>query len=547
MANLGKVVTQNNFLSNKNANWRTYHQDLATFGSPRKANITTPRITGDRVNLNFLYDQTAVRSVKKFTAGFFSNLTNPATKWYGFTLQNQNRMTKTIEIFFRDCTEIQLAVQSRTNLYNTLKEFFADYGVFGTGTIFKHKDPKTKINYAMVPIEQVNIEDDAHGRTVGLYRNFKLQADQAAMEWGRNAGPAVAEKMKEGKNYDLMDFLHYVGPRDKRNPYMLDSKSMAFESLWIAKQGNGKEAHLMEESGFNRLPYYVGRYWKEATEQFGFSPMMDVLADIKLINACIKTWLRRAMKEGGPAWQVPDKSFALPLNFNSDAINYRDPSIPADAIQPIGISNGSFSITKEFIEYIKDNIEDGFYVKVFEAMTRLAGSGKRTVPEVVQIIQEGMIQLGPIVSQCTYEVLDPLNTDTFFDLLEMGLFPDVPEELEGQEFYPVYESPLALAQRQTSLQSQDQFMARAQGIGSMFPDSLLRLDPDKMIVGIAKTLKVSPEFLRSDSEVKKVMEAKAQMQRAQIQMDTAHKQVAVMETGAKAALHGAKAKQAEAA
>ena len=544
MPDIEKIIRQNNQLSGKNADWRSYHQDLATFGLPRKAYITTPRITGERINLNFLYDQTAVRSVKKFVGGFFSNLTNPATKWYGFTLQNQNRMTKNIEIFFRDVTEIQLAIQSRTNLYNVFKEFFADYGVFGTSTIAKHKDPKTKINYMMIPIEQVNIVDDAHGRTTDVYRNFKLTLDQAYGLWGKKAGEQVLEGMKEKPN-NQADFLHYVGPRERYNPYMLDNTNMKFQSLWIAKQGSNKGAHLIEEGGFDRLPYYVGRYWKDASETFGFSPMMDVLADIKLINACVKTWLRRAMKEASPAWQVPDKSFALPLNFNSDAINYRDPSVPADAVTPLGISNGAFSITKEFIEYIKNNIEEGFFVQVFQAFADITKA--MTVPEVQARIQEGMIQLGPIVSQCQYEVLDPLNIDTFFDLLEMGVFPDVPEELSGEEFYPVYESPLALAQKQTSMQSMDQFMARAQGIGSVFPDALQRIDPDKMIMGIARTLRVSPEFLRSDSEVQQIIQMKAKMMQSQLQMDQAHKGAAILETGAKAALHGAKAQEAQAA
>jgi hypothetical protein len=267
-ADIKQILQKNQYLTSNNGNWISYWQDVADYCLPRKAWMTSVKAKGETLKFNFLYDSTAIRCSQKMASGFHSNLTNQSTKWFGLTLYDRNKMSKPLEIWFKRAVETMLAVMSQTNLYNVLKEFYLDYGVFGTGSILTQKHQKKKLSYLSVPIQQINIEEDDEERVISVYNNFKLNAMQAYGKWGRRAGESVV-KAYEGdgnKPFVMMDFVHYVGPRGDRNSFMIDDLNMPWESVWI----NKKDKCIMAESGFKRMPYQVGRFWKDNTDCFGF-------------------------------------------------------------------------------------------------------------------------------------------------------------------------------------------------------------------------------------------------------------------------------------
>lgn len=536
MADVQKIIREDLQLTGKRSNWDSYQQDVASFCMPYKANITTPHLTGDRLKFNWLYSSVAIRDLKKSVAGFHSNLTNPSTKWFRWTLYNENEMSRASEIWFKRCTEIMFQVFSQTNLYNVLKEFYGQYIGLGTGPILKSRHPKKKLVFKSVPLGNINFKEDKDGSVISVYNSFKLTAEQAVGMWGKDkVGKAVNEMFRD-KPQNEMDFMHYVGPRDVRNPYMMDQKNMPFSSCWIAKA----EKHEIEEQGLPRLPYYVGRFWKVEGDPFGYSPAMDALAEIKLLNAAIKTWLRRAMKEADPPIQMPSRGFAMPLNMNPAGIIYRDPAVPNDALQAVGFGAGQFSITEKFLDYIERNIHEAFFVDVFQSFSLLTKN--MTVPEVQKRISEGMVLLGPIVNQCEYEVLTPLLTDCFFDLMEQGAFPPMPEELAGKNFGPVYESPLSRAAKETELTNLDQYLARAAQISAvMGPQALDPINTDRVLQFVAKTLGIDPQLMNSPEEIKLTREQRQQLEQARLVLEGSHKEAAIQDTASKANKNNAQA------
>lgn len=522
------ILERNKILLGEKSNIDAYHQELANFALSRKANLTTPRLMGDRLQYNYLYDMTATRAVKRAASGFHSNLTNPTTKWFGFTLEDQNRMTRSLEIWFDDVAGIMLQVLENTNLYNVLKEFYSQYLVFGTANILTMPHPRQRLTYQSIQLQGLCLEENDIGLITGVYRNFSLTAQQAWMRWGAKAGKSVIELYKD-KPYEKIDFLHYVGPRDKHDPYKMDNLSMPYESLWI----NKKDEHLIEESGFMENPYHIARFWKEGSEVFGYSPTMDVLADIKLMNAMVKTWLRRAMKEADPPFSVPDKGYISPYNFNPSALNIRKQDVGKGEIEAIGVGAGNFSITEKLLDYIKRNIEEGLFNNVFQGFSDI--TKQMTVPEVQKRIQEGMIMLGPVVNQCQYEGLTPLIQRSFRILLEDGIFPEPPEEFFGNDFKPVYESPLARAARESKLQNIDNLLLRAGNMAAIIgPQVLDPIKSDKILQDTARILDVSPEYFLEDEEVNAIREQRNQIQQAQMAMEAAHKTAAIEETASKA-------------
>lgn len=536
-ANVKQITQKNKFLTGNNANNINNWQDIANFCLPRKAWMNSMRLNAQPMAFNFLYDSTAILCAQKAVSGFHSNLTNQATEWFGLTLYDRSKMSKGLETWFKKAVKTMLAVMSQTNLYNVLKEFYLDYVVFGTGSILTQKHPKSKVSYMSIPLQQLNIVEDDEEKVIETYNNFRLSALQAYGKWGEKCGKSILDAYHNDKPFEMFEFIHYVGPRGNRDPNKIDNMNMRYESVWISKKDN----HIIEESGFNRYPYQTGRFWKDNTDVFGFSPAMNVLADIKLMNACVRTWLRRAMKEADPPLSVPSRGHVLPLNLNPAAMNYRDPSLTQETLHAIGVATGNFSITEKFLEYIRHNIEQAFFVDVFQSFSMLQKN--MTVPEVQKRIQEGMVLLGPIVSQCQYEVLTPLVLNTFFILLEDGTLGDVPEELYDNEFGPVYESPLSKAARESELQSMDGFLMRTGQMSQVFPEAKLVVNPVKTVNWIAQQMAIDPSILNSDQEVKQIMSKMQQMQQAQMGLQQAEQGAKVVKDGATAEHKLAQAKE----
>jgi hypothetical protein len=513
-ANIKNIIAQNKYLSGINGNWRSYWQDIADFCLPRKAWVDTIKTTGERIKYNFLYDSVAIRGLQTMASGFHSNLTNPSTKFFEIRLRNPKAMKKhAVWLWCHEVTEIIFNALNPSNFDTTAQEFYTDSGAFGTGCILTQEDLHEKVRYTSVPVEQINIEEDANGRVCAVYRNFKLQPIQAYMLWGNNAGKNVLEMIKEEHYFTEpgLDFLHYVGPRERRDFTKRDNLNMPYESVWI----NVKEEHLIKESGFKRFPYQVGRFWKHALDPFGFSPAMNVLADIKLINAGKRTWMRRAMKETDPAIGVPYKGWMAPINMNPTATNYYDLKVGPDSLRYLS-PTGTFSIAQEFLAEIKEAIEQGFFVPLFRTLSDV--NKNMTVPEVQRRIAENMGLLGPVIGRFIHEVWSPLIFSTFDILWEAGAIPPAPPEIEGEDMDIIYLSTLARAQRMSEMQPIGNFLQVVGQMAQIKPEILDKVDEDKTVDVIADLMSVTPEILRSEEVVKQIREARKAEQQQQLQL-----------------------------
>lgn len=523
------IVKQNAVLNGQNADWRSYWDDLAAFCLPRKAWITSPRTEGERLKLSYLYDSTAIRSLKIMSAGFHSNLTNPATKWFALQTRDQSLMKdRAVQLWFKTVTDTMYSVIGASNFDNVMQEFYMDGGCFGTGTIFTDEDSVDTVRYRCIPLEQTNIVEDYHERIIEFYRPFKLQAIQADRLWGQDAGEVVADAIKDNKPFTELEFLHYVGPRHARDVQKSDGKNLPFASAWIAIKG----MHLIYESGYQEFPYAVGRFYKSYTSPFGDSPAADAFADIKGINFQKRVLLRAAAKIADPPLLSPSRGFVLPINLNPAAMNYYDAKqTKHDALQPIQQA-GNLPITVEVMKMTQEDIEQTFFVPLFRSISDI--NKQMTVPEVQRRIAENMVLLGPVVGRFTHEVLSPVVLRTFYILERQGLFPIPPESIQEQEMDVVYLSPLAKSQRQTDMTSITSWLSVVGQIAAVKPDALDIVDEDKTVRELADIQGVDPELLRDPKVV-------AQLRQQRQDQLAKQQQMAMLEQGTKSLQQGAQA------
>jgi len=462
-------------------------------------------------------------------AGFHHNLTNPATKWFELRSVKEELMDDAeVANYFSDVTKRVLDAINQSNFDNTMQEFYKDVGCFGTGTVLTLEDPITKIRFRIIPPEQLNLEEDSDGRVSTVYRNFRLTALQAWEQWGLAAGKKTSELHEKQPN-EFLKFLHCTKKRSVREEGRGDAKNLPWMSLWIAIE----DEHLIGESGFNENPYAVGRFWKDENEVFGFSPAMDVLADIKLINTQQRTLLRSAMKVADPPLDAPAKGYTLPFNLNPSAMNYRNPKLTKDQlIRTLPVNQGNIPVTVEVMKMVKESIEEGFNVPLFKALSQV--TKQMTVPEVQRRIFENMVLLGPVVGRFTNEVLSPIITRVFNILQRDRELPDPPAQLQGEEFEPFYLSPLAKAQRESDMIPIESFLGAVGQIESVVPGAIDWINPDRTVSTIRKIKGVPPEIMNSPAEVEEIRAARIAAQEQAQQLAAAQGAADTIQKGAKA-------------
>jgi len=502
-------------LKSQKANWENYFQDLATFCLPRKAFVTQDRAPGQRLNFARLFDSVAIRSLQTMAAGFASHLTNPNSKWFSLATRNKKKMAmRNVKVWFKEVNEIVEETLSNSNFYPIIEEFYLDSGCFGTGSVYSERDPKSRVRYTSIPIRELLFEEDHMCRVGRVYRLFKYTVQQMIDRWGleRVSDNVKRKAEKKEDRQEKIEVIHGVYPRDVRDASKEDALNKAYASMWMERE----TIHPLVEGGYDELPYGVGRFNKENDEAWGFSPAMNALADIFMINAEKKTLIRGAMKVVDPAVILASKGFMLPFNLNPSGVNYLERGNVKEKFTSIE-TKGNIGIGMDMIMDVKNDIEEAFYVPLFKAFSQI--TKQMTVPEVQKRIEENMALLGPVVGRHTQEVLSPQIVRTFNILFEDGYLPPPPPEIQGEELDVVFVSALARAQRKNEIVSIDNFLTRVANMAGVLPDVLDKVDADKAVDVLADIEGIDPEILRSHEAVRALREARAQQQMQATQME----------------------------
>jgi hypothetical protein len=93
------------------------------------------------------------------------------------------------------------------------------------------------------------------------------------------------------------------------------------------------------------------------------------------------------------------------------------------------------------------------------------------------------------------ELLDPLIDTTFDQMIEAGLVPPPPRELQGMEMHVELVSVLAQAQRAIATNGVDRFVGNLGSIAAFKPDVLDKFDSDKWADQYSDMLGVSPDLI----------------------------------------------------
>lgn len=489
--------------------WR----DLAKYTMPRKDNILSVRTPEQKLDNEEIYDDTAIQANVTLSNGLQTNLTPPNVKWFNLRARDEElNNDEAVREYFSVAGEQVFKTLGGSNFSEQIHENYLDLGCFGTSCIFLDEDPIDDIRfYALSVPKGVYVFEDSKGRVNKVIREVEFTTLQALEEFGEQAGESVQNCYKE-KNYTKAHvYLHCVGERHMRDPGKKDSKNKPIYSVWVSKQ----DKKIVKEGGYEEMPFYVSRFYKNDSTKYGFSPNMMCLPTIKSANRTMGLLLQASDQSVRPPLDVPFKGYMGTINLNPGKVNYRRQGMTDnDRIKPIELGQ-NFPASWDMLLGLREFIKQAYFVNMFLS---LENKTNMTATEVAERINEKMAQLGPALKRLENEMLQGIIHRVFMILIRRGKIPMPPEALlaGGLEYDIAYTSRLELAQKMAEIQTVDQFINRLNTMSQFNPEVLDNLDWDEAVKYYERSFNTPPNLTKRPEDVQKIRQQRAEMQQQQM-------------------------------
>lgn len=495
------IIKEKEALYGERATWETHWQDIATYVLP-DVEVTDHRTPGSKTNTH-LFDNTGIHSNELLANGLHGTLINPSTYWFELTTGDEELDgDDDVREYFHD-TEMKMHAALNNSNFNTeVPPMFKHLTGFGTSVMQMEEDEELLFRFRTLPLKECFIKENHKGFVDQLLRCWKWDANKIVREFGEeNVGKDVLKAYNKNDK-KLFEIIHYVYPMPKpKGPLTFGSKYVLVD-----------EKLILRDKGFREFPFMVPRWTKEAGEDYGRSPGMIALPEIKTLNKITEQMIIAAQKSIDPPMQLPDDGFILPVKLQAGKVNYYRAGSNDRAEQMIKDIRLDYGYQE--MDSRRLRIRQAFYVDQLQ-MTEKTGN-PRTAEEIMRKAEENMRLFGPVLGRLNYEFLRPLIDRVYSIMQRRGLLMQVPqvllENLAGGVFGVRYSSLIAKAQRVNESQSVSRFLQMSAPIVQLQPDSGDVIDGEEYIKLQARTFSLPPKLIRKKSQIQALREARAQAQ-----------------------------------
>ena len=536
-----KLYTRWGQLKTERATWISQWKEISDHLLPRSGRFFVQDRDRGQKRHNNIYDSTGTKSLRVLAAGMMSGMTSPARPWFRLATNDPELNSyQPVKVWLDEVTQMMQSVFQKSNTYRALHSMYEELGAFGTAASIVLPDYKSVIHHYPLTIGEYCIATDYQGRVDTLYREFQKTVHEVVAEFGyKNVSPSVKNLYDRGSLDQWITIIHAIEPRSARDPSKLDAKNMAWSSCYC--EVGAKNNQYLRESGFKEFPAICPRWGTSGGDIYGNSPGMEALGDIKQLQ---HEQLRKAQGidyKTRPPLQVPTSMKNREIETLPGGISYVDAGGPAGGIQTAFETTLDLSHLLQDIQDVRGRIQSSFYADLFLMLANQVDS-RMTATEVAERHEEKLLMLGPVLERLQNEMLDPLIEMTFNRMLDAGIVPPPPPELEGQDLNVEFVSMLAQAQRAVGTNSIDRFVGTLGNIASFKPDVLDKLNTDKWADLYSDMLGVNPSLIVPADQVDALRQARAQQQQAAQQAEqmaqgaSAAKDLAGADTAGKNAL-----------
>lgn len=506
------------------SSWINRYREITEFLLPYSGRyFKNDRNRGDK-NFNSIYDETATFALDVLTAGMMAGMTSPARPWFRLATPNKDLMEyDPVRWWLHDVTELMRAIFQKSNTYNALHSMYEELGAFATAASIVEDDFDNVIHHHVLTAGEYAIGQNDKGRVDTLVREFDMTVMQVvekfvrqpdgSFDWSR-VSPSVKNNWDLHKNLDSwMTINHIIQPREDRDIRKHDAANMRFASCYFEPGNDGGGDRFLRESGYKRFPVIAPRWHVRGGDIYGNGPSFRALGSIKQLQ-------QEQLRKG----QAIDYQTKPPIQVAAERKNSAISTLPGGVSYiPMNGQNNSgirtaFEVNLDLnhlladIQDVRGRINKSFYADLFLMISQDNRRTPATATEIAERHEEKLLMLGPVLERLHNEMLSPKIDITFARIVEAGLLPPPPKELQGVELNVEFVSTLAQAQKMVGLGSMDRLLGTVANVAQFKPEVLDKIDGDQVIDRYADMLGVDPSIIVADDKVAILRDTRAQAQ-----------------------------------
>lgn len=519
-----------------------HYRELGENYFPRRTRFfDQDRNRGDKRNQKII-NATGPLAARTLRAGMMAGITSPARPWRRLTtpdpdLAEFGRVKEWLDTVNKRMTTLTL----RSNLYNALPTVYGDMGVFGTAAMAIDDDEDDLMRFYTFPVGSYWLACSPRGVTDSFMHEFQLSVRQIVMKFGDpEAGPdqrwekfsqTVRTAWDRGDYEQMVSIVWFVVPNPYYDPRKLEAKFKRYLSCYFEQGASGmngagglndlssmNDDKFLRESGYDRFPILGPRWDVTGMDIYGTTcPGMEGLGDVKELQLLEKRKSRALEKQLNPPLKGPPSLRNQKASLLAGDITYVEEREGQGGLKPIHETSMSIKDVTADIKEKEHRIQRVFYEDLF---LMLAQSDRRqiTAREIDERHEEKLLALGQVLERTNDEFLDPLTDLQFYKMLEAGLIPPAPEELQDMDLRVEYISIMAQAQKLVGAAGTERFVSFVGNMAAVFPQVLKKVNAFHVVDEYGDMMGVSPKTIVPDEDAQAALDAEAKA-RAQMVSD----------------------------
>lgn len=510
------LLTRWQSLKSERSSWIGQYQDINRFLLPRSGRFLPQDRNRGNKRHNDILDGTGTWALRVLAAGMMAGMTSPARPWFRLSTGDPElNESSAVKEWLSDVTRLMLYIFAKGNTYRALHSGYEELGAFGTWSNIVLDDYESVIHHYPLTVGEYALAQDFKGNVVTLYREFQKTVGEMVTEFGvEKVSQTVRNLYNRGALDEWVTVMHCIEPRADRDPRMRDAKNMAWKSVYF--EPSARAGEYLRESGYKRFPALAARWATSGGDIYGTSPAMDAMGAIKSLQ---QEQLRKAQGidyQTAPPLQVPMSMKNEMVNTLPGGVSFYDGINPSGGVKTMFDVRLDMSHLLADIQDVRELIRTAFNADLF-LMLANSTNPQMTATEVAERHEEKLLVLGPVLERLHSELLNPLIERTFDRMIESGIVPPPPPEMEQVELNVEFVSMLAQAQRAISTNSIDRLVGNLGAVAQLKPDVLDKFDADEWIEKYSDMLGVDPELIVPGPEVARIRADRQQAAQAQQQ------------------------------
>lgn len=509
-------------LKNERNSFDPHWRDLSDFINPRGSRFLTSDVNRDDRRNSKIVDPTGSLAQRILSSGMMSGITSPARPWFKLATPDPDMMDYgPVKIWLETVQRRMNEVFNKSNLYQSLPVMYASLGTYGTAAMAVLEDDQDVIRTMPFPIGSYYLANSPRGSVDTSFRQFSMTVRQLVQEFGLDKVSTSVKSMFESGTYEQwIEVNHCIMPNINRDTGKLDSKNKPYKSVYFETGGDSDK--LLRESGFDEFPIMAPRWEVNGEDVYASScPGMLALGQVKALQ---KEQIRKAQlidKATNPPMIAPTSLMNKRASLLPGDITYIDVMTNADGFKPAYMVNPNTADLLTDIQDTRQIINSSYFVDLFKMLQNI-NTRSMPVEAVIEMKEEKLLMLGPVLERLNDECLNPLIDRTFSVMARKNMLPAPPEVLQGMPLRIEYISVMAQAQKSIGLTSLSQtvgFIAQLASVGKT--EALDKLDADQAIDAFAEMSGVSPTVIVPQEQVQGIRQERAQQAQQQQAMATA--------------------------